>query len=98
MLRGLWWWLVLTHVLIGLNDSRRNGLDIKLDDRLVRTFDGAHRDNIQLVWTVDHHESRGYARRELANATTVDFHTPVWTQLGPLPGSRWCGGPIGCRA
>src|SRR5215510_5041587 len=85
--RGLWWWwLVSTHFLVSLNDSRCNRLDLKLHHRLVRALRGIHRDDIQLVRTADHHEARGYVPGELADATTVDLHAPVRAQLGPLPG------------
>src|SRR5438046_3544699 len=85
-LPGLWWWwLVSTHFLVGLNDSRCNGLYLKLHHWLVRALHGIHRDDIQLVRTADHHEARGYVPRELVDATTVDLHAPVGTQVGTLP-------------
>ena len=43
------WSLVSAHFLVGLNDSRRNRLDLKLNYRLVGALHGIHDDDIQLV-------------------------------------------------
>jgi hypothetical protein len=63
-----------THFFVGsLNDSRRNGLDLKLELRPAGSPHGIHGDDIQLVWAADHHKAGGYPPGEFADAATVDL-------------------------
>src|SRR3954447_4785181 len=82
---GLW---VSTHFAVGLNNSRHNVLNLKLDRRLIRVPHSIDSDDIQLVRAADHHESSRYPTGRVADATTVDLHTPIGGQSGLHPGAR----------